>query len=163
VLPAPQAPVRRRLGGDGSLHQQSARTRREQTRLARWAENWVVARTGSTAKIGIMPRWASGRPCGWWVIATGWVGWMDALQPDSTINHDVNGGVRAGIRRPALSRTRVQHYPRLVYQRVKMDGWNRIDAFNILANPLRLQQRIGSRASCSRKSTTLHRHFLLAM
>jgi iron complex outermembrane receptor protein len=25
--------------------------------------------------------------------------------------------------------------PRLVYQQVKADGWNRIDSFNILANP----------------------------
>jgi iron complex outermembrane receptor protein len=64
-------------------------------------------------------------------------GWMDAVQPDFTVNEDVNGGDRAGLRaalRVAPSE-RFSFTPRLVYQRVKMDGWNRIDAFNILANP----------------------------
>ncbi len=64
-------------------------------------------------------------------------GWMDAVQPNFDINKDVNGGNRTGARAAfriaptgAFSLT-----PRVVYQKVKMDGWNRIDAFNILANP----------------------------
>jgi len=64
-------------------------------------------------------------------------GWMDAVQPNFTVNHDVNGGNRTGVRtafRIAPS-GRLTFTPRLVYQKVKMDGWNRIDAFNILANP----------------------------
>jgi len=63
-------------------------------------------------------------------------GWMDAVQPDFTVNEDVNGGDRAGVRvalRVAPSE-RFSFTPRVVYQRVTMDGWNRIDAFNILAN-----------------------------
>ncbi len=63
-------------------------------------------------------------------------GYMDAVQPDLTVNEDVNGGNRAGVR-VALRiapNERFSVTPRVVYQRVQMDGWNRIDAFNILAN-----------------------------
>src|SRR5256886_3165828 len=64
-------------------------------------------------------------------------GWMDAVQPNLKVNNDVNGGERSGVRaafRIAPS-GRFSVTPRIVYQDVKMDGWNRIDAFNILANP----------------------------
>src|SRR6266705_2200220 len=64
-------------------------------------------------------------------------GYMDAVQPDLKVNNDVNGGVRAGVR-AAFRFVPSGHFsisPRFVYQDVKMDGWNRIDAFNILANP----------------------------
>ncbi|MEK6768750.1 MAG: TonB-dependent receptor, partial [Gemmatimonadota bacterium] len=63
-------------------------------------------------------------------------GYMDAVQPDLTVNEDVNGGDRAGVR-VALRiapNERFSVTPRVVYQRVQMDGWNRVDAFNILAN-----------------------------
>src|SRR5258705_6775357 len=92
---------------------------------------------GSTAKIGVnapLGERTAVRVVGY---SNRLGGWMDAVQPDSTINHDVNGGVRAGIR-AALRlepNSRFSITPRLAYQRVKMDGWNRIDAFNILANP----------------------------
>ena len=64
-------------------------------------------------------------------------GFMDAVQPDLTrgrgrqrrIPQRLPGGREVRSQR-ALAIT-----PRLVYQRVKMDGWNRIDDFNILANP----------------------------
>ena len=64
-------------------------------------------------------------------------GYMDAVQPNLKINQDVNGGERAGVR-AALRIAPNEHFsvtPRVVFQRVKMDGWNRNDAFNILANP----------------------------
>ncbi len=64
-------------------------------------------------------------------------GWMDATQPNLKVNPNVNGGVRSGARaafRIAPS-GRFSITPGLVYQNVKMDGWNRIDTFNILANP----------------------------
>ncbi|HWC74928.1 MAG TPA: TonB-dependent receptor, partial [Gemmatimonadales bacterium] len=64
-------------------------------------------------------------------------GWMDAVQPTHIAAQNVNGGNRTGARvlwrfepSPQFTIT-----PRLVYQKVQMDGWNRIDAFNILANP----------------------------
>ena len=64
-------------------------------------------------------------------------GWMDAVQPDLSVKENVNSGTRAGVRaalRFAPS-DRFSITPRIVFQKVEMDGWNRIDAFNILANP----------------------------
>jgi iron complex outermembrane receptor protein len=64
-------------------------------------------------------------------------GFMDAVQPGNRLNDAVNGGHRTGVR-AALRIAPTQEYsivPRIVYQDVKMDGWNRIDTFNILANP----------------------------
>ena len=64
-------------------------------------------------------------------------GYMDAVQPDLSVEENVNDGHRSGVRaavRIAPS-DRLSVTPRLVYQAVRMDGWNRIDTFNILANP----------------------------
>lgn len=64
-------------------------------------------------------------------------GYMDAVQPDLSVKEDVNSGYRAGVR-AAVKIAPNDHLtvtPRLVYQKVEMDGWNRIDAYNILANP----------------------------
>src|SRR6267143_365621 len=64
-------------------------------------------------------------------------GWMDAVQPDLTVNHNVNGSMRAGLRAAVRLEpsSRFHITPRIVYQDVKADGWNRNDAFNVLANP----------------------------
>ena len=64
-------------------------------------------------------------------------GWMDAVQPNFKVNQDVNGGNRTGMRTAfrLAPNSRFSLTPRVVYQKVRMDGWNRIDAFNILANP----------------------------
>ena len=64
-------------------------------------------------------------------------GYMDAVQPDLSVKDDVNDGSKTGIRlalrfEPDESWTIT---PRLLYQEVDMDGWNRIDDYNILANP----------------------------
>src|SRR5438552_3335900 len=90
---------------------------------------------GSTAKLGFnvpMGDKAAARLVGY-SSRTG--GWMDAVQPDLTVNHNVNGSMRAGLRaavRLAPS-SRFHITPRIVYQDVKADGWNRNDAFNVLA------------------------------
>jgi len=64
-------------------------------------------------------------------------GYMDALQPtgltDENINSSSRSGVRAALRLSPSSKFTIT--PRVVYQQVQADGWNRIDAFNILANP----------------------------
>ena len=64
-------------------------------------------------------------------------GYMDAVQPNLSVKEDVNSGSRAGVR--AMLRfapsERFIITPQMIYQKVDMDGWNRIDAFNILANP----------------------------
>jgi iron complex outermembrane receptor protein len=64
-------------------------------------------------------------------------GFMDAVQPDLSVKKDVNDGDRAGARvafrfEPDKN---LNITPRILYQEVKMNGWNRADAFNILANP----------------------------
>jgi iron complex outermembrane receptor protein len=64
-------------------------------------------------------------------------GFMDAVQPDFSLNEDVNDGFRAGAR-VALRfepNERFTITPRLLFQKVDINGWNRIDAYNILANP----------------------------
>ncbi|MGE0453334.1 MAG: TonB-dependent receptor [Vicinamibacteria bacterium] len=50
---------------------------------------------------------------------------------------DVNSGDRFGVRAALriLPSQNLTITPRIVYQKVEMDGWNRIDDFNILANP----------------------------
>jgi iron complex outermembrane receptor protein len=64
-------------------------------------------------------------------------GFIDAVQPNLSINEDVNTGDRIGARVAVLFQPneRLSITPRLLYQEIDMDGWNRIDAFNILANP----------------------------
>jgi iron complex outermembrane recepter protein len=64
-------------------------------------------------------------------------GYMDATQPDLSVDENVNTGARTGVR-AALRFAPSEQFsvtPRIVFQRVEMDGWNRIDTFNILANP----------------------------
>lgn len=64
-------------------------------------------------------------------------GYIDAVQPNLRANQDVNTGDRAGIRAAVeiAPTDNLTITPRIVYQRSAADGWNRIDAFNILANP----------------------------
>lgn len=64
-------------------------------------------------------------------------GYMDAVQPNLSVKKSVNTGDRIGVR-AAMDFAPDENFtitPRFVYQNVKMDGWNRIDIFNILANP----------------------------
>lgn len=64
-------------------------------------------------------------------------GWMDAVQPDLSVKSNVNTGDRTGVRAAVeiAPNDQLTIIPRFVYQKVKMNGWNRIDIFNILANP----------------------------
>jgi iron complex outermembrane recepter protein len=64
-------------------------------------------------------------------------GWMDAVQPDLSVNEDVNTGDRTGVRAAVqiAPTDNLTITPRFLYQKVEMDGWNRIDVYNILANP----------------------------
>src|SRR5881394_466424 len=100
--------------------------------------HWVGGGSpGSTAKIGVnapLGKTAAARIVGY---SSHMGGWMDAVQPDLRVNDDVNSSDRTGVR-AALHlepNERFSITPRIVYQRTHADGWNRIDAFNILANP----------------------------
>jgi iron complex outermembrane receptor protein len=64
-------------------------------------------------------------------------GYIDAVQPGLSVDDNVNTGDRIGTR---VSLTfapndRLTIKPRVVYQRMQTDGWNRVDDYNILANP----------------------------
>ena len=63
-------------------------------------------------------------------------GFMDAVQPGLTVDEDLNDGFRTGVRAAVkiAPNDRLSITPRIVYQRVWTEGWNRIDDFNILGN-----------------------------
>lgn len=89
-----------------------------------------VAKLGFNAPIGSK---AAARIVGY---STRTGGWMDAYQPNLSVVQNVNSsdrsGVRAALRLQPSGRFSIT--PRIVYQSLKSDGWNRIDAYNILAN-----------------------------
>ena len=64
-------------------------------------------------------------------------GYIDAVQPNLSVNEDVNDGDRLGARLAFRFEPNEQLTitPRLLFQKVEMNGWNRIDDFNILGNP----------------------------
>ena len=63
-------------------------------------------------------------------------GFIDAVQPDLSVGKNVNDGFRTGVRGSVrIATENLSVTPRLVYQRLQADGWNRNDVFNILANP----------------------------
>ncbi|MDX1643454.1 MAG: TonB-dependent receptor, partial [Thermoanaerobaculia bacterium] len=64
-------------------------------------------------------------------------GYIDAVQPELRLEKDVNDGSRAGGRLALRFEPNddLVITPRLIYQEVDMDGWNRQDLYNILANP----------------------------
>lgn len=64
-------------------------------------------------------------------------GYIDAVQPDLSVHEDVNDGTRTGVRAAikVAASDKLTITPRIVYQKVDMNGWNRIDTYNILANP----------------------------
>ena len=64
-------------------------------------------------------------------------GFIDAVTPSLTVDKDVNTGNRYGGRASIrlAPNDRLSITPRIVLQKVEMNGWNRVDAFNILANP----------------------------
>ena len=64
-------------------------------------------------------------------------GYMDAVQPGLTVRENLNTSDRSGMRAAVLltPTARLSVTPRLVYQAVNANGWNRHDTYNILANP----------------------------
>ena len=62
---------------------------------------------------------------------------IEAVQPDLAVRENVDDGRRTGARVAVLLQPseRLSFTPRLVYQDVSMNGWNRMDAYNILGNP----------------------------
>ena len=94
-------------------------------------------------------------------------GYIDAVQPDLSVQEDVNDGFRTGVRAGVRiePNDRLSMTPRVVYQTVRIDGWNRIDAFNILANPFtttRPAVTLGEREQFTQLEEEFTDDFLLA-
>lgn len=64
-------------------------------------------------------------------------GFIDAVQPDSHVRDNVNDGRRGGGRISLLwePTENLSITPRLLYQETEINGFNRIDIYNILGNP----------------------------
>jgi iron complex outermembrane receptor protein len=98
---------------------------------------------------------------------TSFGGFIDAVQPDLSVNEDVNSGDRTGIRLAlrAEPNERLTITPRIIYQEVDSDGWNRIDDYNILANPFtttRPAVNLGEREQFTQLEELFTDEFLLA-
>jgi iron complex outermembrane receptor protein len=93
-------------------------------------------------------------------------GYIDAIRPGGALDEDVNGGTRYGARlalqfRPNES---VTITPRLIYQDVDMDGFNRQDIWNILGNPFTTTEQpitIGEREQYTQLQEKFTDDFLL--
>ena len=98
---------------------------------------------------------------------TSYGGFMDAVQPDLSVREDVNGGTRTGVRIALRSEPNEQLTitPRILYQEIDMDGWNRIDAYNILGNPFTTSRpavTLGEREQFTQTEEPFTDEFLLA-
>lgn len=69
--------------------------------------------------------------------ATKFPGFIDAIQPDGSVDKNVNEGTRLGFRASLLFQPTDSFSitPRVLYQTIDVDGFNRVDIFNILGNP----------------------------
>jgi len=68
---------------------------------------------------------------------TEYAGFIDALRPGGKIDQNVNSGTRSGGRISLLFEPteNVKITPRILYQKINMDGNNRQEVFNLYANP----------------------------
>ncbi len=68
---------------------------------------------------------------------TEYAGFIDAVQPNGSVKSDVNDGHRRGVRASLLFQPNdnLKITPRVLYQKIDVNGFNRVDVFNILANP----------------------------
>jgi iron complex outermembrane receptor protein len=64
-------------------------------------------------------------------------GFIDSYYPGRAVKKDVNSGDKTGARVALLIQPNehISITPRIVYQKLKTDGYPRIDAYNILGNP----------------------------
>ena len=64
-------------------------------------------------------------------------GFIDAVQPGGSVHQDANGGTKWGVRAAMRfePNENLTITPRVIYQDIDMDGYNRTDVWNILANP----------------------------
>ncbi|HEY0874135.1 MAG TPA: hypothetical protein VGD94_11735 [Vicinamibacterales bacterium] len=94
-------------------------------------------------------------------------GFIDAVRPDLSVDDNVNDGARTGVRATVrfAPDDRLSVVPRVFYQSLRTDGWNRADAFNILANPFTTTRQavtLGERDQFTQLQEDFTDDFLLA-
>jgi iron complex outermembrane receptor protein len=100
--------------------------------------HWVAGgAAGATVKLGMnvpLSERVAGRLA---VFHNRLAGWQDAVRKDLSLDENINGGERTGARAALriAPTERLTITPRLVFQNAQINGWNRTDTFNILANP----------------------------
>lgn len=64
-------------------------------------------------------------------------GFIDSVYPGRPVREDVNSGEKSGARVALLIQPsdKISITPRFVYQKLKTDGYPRIDVYNVLGNP----------------------------
>ena len=110
--------------------------------VTRWIGDFSLTGTsggdpGGTAKVATNTPIGTTAASRFAAYYTRYGGFIDAVQPNLSVKQNVNGGDRAGARWSVKVQPNedFSFTPRVLYQEVKMDGWNRADAYNILANP----------------------------
>ncbi|MBL8771704.1 MAG: TonB-dependent receptor [Phenylobacterium sp.] len=94
-------------------------------------------------------------------------GFIDALQPGGGVERDVNDGVRRGVRAALLIKPseNLTITPRVLYQDIDVDGFNRVDIYNILANEFtttRPRARLGGLKQFTQLKEKFEDEFFLA-
>ncbi|MFZ2507246.1 MAG: TonB-dependent receptor [Steroidobacteraceae bacterium] len=94
-------------------------------------------------------------------------GFIDAVQPGGTVNEDVNGGTRYGVRVAMRfePNENLAITPRVIYQDVDIDGFNRTDFWNILGNQYTTTEprvALGDRQQYTQLQEKFEDDFLLA-
>ncbi|MBL8559136.1 MAG: TonB-dependent receptor [Hyphomonadaceae bacterium] len=69
-------------------------------------------------------------------FASDFPGYIDAIQPGGGRAEDVNGGTRSGVRAAAMFKLSeaLTVTPRIVWQDIEVNGFNRVDVYNYLGN-----------------------------
>ena len=93
-------------------------------------------------------------------------GYIDAIRENGTVTTNVNKGDRSGIRLAATWQPMdtVTITPRVVYQELNMDGFNRQEVYNLYANPYTTTRRaiqLGERQQFLRLEEDFMDRFLL--
>jgi iron complex outermembrane receptor protein len=94
-------------------------------------------------------------------------GFIDAVQPDGSTDKDVNDGYRRGVRAALLIKPTetLTITPRVLYQKIDVDGFNRVDIYNILGNPFtatRPRVQLGGLKQFTQLKEKFEDEFLLA-
>lgn len=100
-------------------------------------------------------------------FASEFPGFIDAVQPGGGVKKDVNDGYRRGVRAALLFQPteNLSITPRITYQKIDVDGFNRVDIYNILGNPFtttRPKATLGGTKQFTQLKEKFEDEFLLA-